>query len=41
MFSQRSTQVAKSTRLRRGVAVLVGALVVGAVAANPAAATFG
>jgi hypothetical protein len=41
MFSKRSTSIAKPTRLRRGLSVLVGALVVGAVAASPAAATFG
>ena len=41
MFSKRCTQVAKPTRVRRGVAVFVGALVVGVVAASPAAATFG
>ncbi len=41
MFSKRCTQVAKPTRVRRGVAVFVGAFVVGVVAASPAAATFG
>ena len=41
MFSKRSTQVAKPTTVRRGVAVVVGASLVGAVAASPAAATFG
>jgi hypothetical protein len=40
MFSKRSSQVAKRPRLRRGLSVLVGVLVVGAVAASPAAATF-